>query len=71
MPAPVRVRANFLGDIAYMRRLQRAIEIDKSRPAAFRKSVCRQLQSLLLTFEEQKLREDKAALAQDAGGSAG
>lgn len=68
MPAPVRVRANFLGDIAYMRRLQRALEIDKRRPAAFRKTVCRQLQALVLTLEEQKLKEQKAALAEEAAG---
>lgn len=54
-----------------MRRLQRALEIDTKRPAAFRKSVCRQLQELVLTLEEQKLKEQKAALAQEASGTAG
>lgn len=67
MPAPVKVRPNFLGDIAYLRRLQKALEIDGERPASFRKTVCRQLQELVLTLDEQRIKEQKAELAQEAG----
>ena len=62
MPAPLRVRPNFLGDIAFLRRFQKAIEIDKERPGQFRKTAARQIQALLLTLEEQNLKEQKLKL---------
>lgn len=59
MPAPLRVRPNFLGDIAFLRRLQKAIEIDEDRPARFCSEAVRKIQSLVLTLDEQRLREEK------------
>lgn len=54
---PVKIRASYLADAAYVARIARAVELDKARPQEWRKKVLHHLEEISALFMQARTPE--------------
>lgn len=64
---PVKIRASYVSDAQYLTRIARAVELDRTRPPAWRKTVLNHLEELVSLFMHAR---DESAEAPSKDGAA-